>query len=294
MKNLSHLQTFVGIVEENSLTAAARRLGMSPTAVSKQLSLLEESLGIKLVQRTTRRMVLTELGRVYYNHCKKLAEKIAELDDSISNIQAEPSGALSIMSGRYFADRYLTPNLHEFLAKYPKVRLNLQLIERTPDFFREDVDVVFGFTFPGPSEVIRQEIAQTHFYLCASPRYLQEYGTPKNPSELTQHKFIAYSLRQQDQILRFNNNVEICVNPILRVNDTKTMISAALQGIGMIKINHFEADPYLTRGSLVEILSDFKEPPQPVYLYYTQERYLKPKVRHFIDFFLKKISGEET
>jgi DNA-binding transcriptional LysR family regulator len=293
MKNLAHLQTFVSVVEANSLTLAATRLRLSPTAVSKQLTLLERSLGIKLLHRSTRRISLTELGHVYYNHCKKLAEKIAEIDHSIADIQAEPSGSLSIMSGRYFADHYVTPYLEEFLAKYPKITLTLQLIGRIPDFFQEDVDVVLGFTFPGPPEVIQKQIAQTHFYLCASRPYLQKHGTPTSPSELANHRFISYSLRQPDHLLRFNNKMEINLHPLLRVNDTKTMIACALQGIGIIKVNHLEAAPYLAQGKLVEILSTFKEPPQPVYLYYAQDRYLQPKVRHFIDFFLKKLSQEK-
>ena len=288
MRKLGQLETFIKVVEANSLALAAKQLEVSSASVSKQISALEDDLKVILLQRTTRRLELTELGRIYYENSKNLLKKIVELDETIASLHAEPSGDLTILASRYFADYYIIPHLEEFFAKYPKINLDLVIAGRASDFSREDIDLFFGITHQGPPDAVQKEIAKGHFSLCAAPSYLKKHGLPKHPQELSHHHFISYSVRESCHKLSFNNGMEIYLNPLLKVSDTKIMISCALQGLGFVKLHCLESEKYLSDGSLVEILANFREPPQPIYLYYQQHRYLQPKVRHFIEFYLGK------
>ncbi|MBM3183969.1 MAG: LysR family transcriptional regulator [Chlamydiae bacterium] len=289
MRKLSHLETFIKVVEANSLALAAKRLELSPAAISKQINALEGELKINLISRTTRRLELTELGRLYYERCKDVMKKIDDLDEVMNAFQQEPLGQLDVLASRHFADRCIIPHLQEFFAKYPKITLNLTVLAKASDLSREDIDLFFGISHPLPPEAVQQEISKGSFALCASPSYLAEYGVPKTPQDLSQHRFITYSVRESFHQLSFNNSSEIYLNPLLRVNDTKMMISCALQDLGFIKIHHLESEKYLSEGTLVEILAEFKEPPKPIYMGYFRDRYLQPKVRHFIEFYLGKL-----
>lgn len=294
MRKLEHLETFIKVVEANSLALAAKRLGISPASVSKQISALENDLNVNLLARTTRRLELTEVGHVYYEHCKKVIKKVDDLDGVISSLLQEPSGELTVLSSRYFADNCIVPHLQEFLAKYPKITLDLIIIGRASDLLRDDIDLFFGITHQAPPETIQQEIGKGHFSICASPSYLEKHGIPKFPQDLSHHHFITYSVRQSCHMLSFNNGVEVYLNPLLRVSDTNMMISCALQGLGFIKLHQLESQKYLSEGSLVEVLAEFREPAQPIYLGYLEQRYLQPKVRHFIEFYLDKLKKREA
>jgi DNA-binding transcriptional LysR family regulator len=291
---LVQLETFIKVVEANSLVSAAKQLGVSPAAVSKQISALENALKVILLQRTTRRLGLTELGRIYYEHSKNLLKKAVELDEAVASLHAEPSGSLTVLSSRYFADYYIIPHLEEFFAKYPKINLDLIIAGRSSDFSREDIDLFFGIAHRGPADAVEKEIMKGHFSLCTAPSYIKKYGMPHSPQELQQHRFITYSVRESCHRLSFNNGVELYLNPLLKVSDTKIMITCALQGLGFVKLHSLESEKYLSNGTLVEILADFREPPQPIYLCYQQHRYLQPKVRLFIKFFIEKIGIYES
>ncbi|MBX9744823.1 MAG: LysR family transcriptional regulator [Chlamydiales bacterium] len=292
MGKLQHLETFIQVVEANSLALAAKRLGLSSAAVSKQISTLESDLKLSLLSRTTRRLELTEIGHVYYEHCKKIMKKVKDLDEMMDAQQMEPSGLLRVLSSRYFANRWIIPHLQEFFIKYPNITLDITIVGQTSDLSRQDVDLFFGLAHAMPSGIIQREVAQGYFSLCASPSYLEHHGIPKNPQDLSRHHFITYSVRQSCHQLSFNNGQQIYLNPLMSVNDTNMMVSCALQGLGFIKLHQLEAEGYLSTGSLVEVLAEFREPPEPIYLGYSQENYLQPKVRYFIEFYLKKLKKE--
>lgn len=294
MRKLEHIETFVKVVEASSLAAAAKQLGLSPAAVSKQISALEQDLNVSLLYRTTRRMELTSLGQIYYKQCKTVMKNIADLDECMSALHAEPAGELIVLSSRYFADHCLVPHFQEFFAKYPKISLDLIIAGRASDMTREDIDLFFGITHLAPAETFQQEIAKGHFTLCAASAYLEKYGVPKTPQELSKHRFITYSVRQAPHKLSFKNGTEIYLDPFIKVSDTKIMLSCTLQGLGFAKLHYLESEKHLSDGSLIEILADFRELPQPIYLSYKQARYLQPKVRHFIEFFLEKLKNRTT
>lgn len=286
---LEYLETFLKVVEANSLALAAKRLGLSAAAVSKQIAALEKEMKVQLLSRTTRRLELTELGSIYYEQGKKVMKSKDDLDAVMNSMLEEPSGELNVLSSRVFAESCIVPHLREFLSQFPKVNLNLTILGNAADLARGDVDVFFGITHALSPEKIQKEIDRGYFSLYASPAYLQAHGVPKHPMELPHHSFITYSVRESCQQLSFNNGTQVYLNPVIRVNDTRMMVACALQGLGFIKLHKLESEKYLSAGELVEILPEFREAPQPIFIGYLQEKYLLPKVRRFIEFFTEKI-----
>lgn len=285
MNKLECITAFITVVEKNSFAAAAKKCGISNAAISRKINHLEAELKAKLLNRATRKISLTEIGAQYYQHCKKLIKELIEAESDIMESQSEVSGVLNITSSRYFAIRYLMPRLSEFMVLYPKVLIKIELAERFPDLDKEDVDILFGVSIEGPDKLVRKRITSSRYVLCASPQYLKENGIPKVPSDLSQHRYITHTMRVPDNIVRFKNNKEIYVKPVLYLNDSRAMRGCAIQNMGIVKLHDYVVVDALQNGQLVEILSEYGEAPKPVYLYYQQSRYLQPKIRKFIDFY---------
>lgn len=290
MSKFNQIFAFIAVVEANSFAKAARNLNISTPAVSKQVTALEKGLGVELLHRTTRRLELTDAGRLYFDHCKKLLIEVEEAERLISAIRSEPIGTLNVISGRYFAERYIFPLLKEFVQKYPQVELNIELAERIPDILNEKIDLVVGYSISGPPTATQRKIATTTYAICASPDYLKKFGTPQKPLDLADHHYIAHSMRKPDNILAFPDGTQVHLNAVLKINDSKALTQCALEGLGIIKVHRYIVAESLEKGTLVEILSQFKEPEIPIYLYYQESRHLQPKIRHFVDFILNSIS----
>lgn len=286
MSKLERINTFISVVEENGFAASARKHGVSTAAISRQISALEAELGVQLLTRTTRQVRLTETGLQYYQQCKKALGELAEAENAIAGSQQEALGVLNILSPRYFALTNIIPRLPEFMARNPKLRINFELAERFPDFSQEGIDILFGVTIEGPPGLVRRRVATTRYVLCASPSYLKNHGMPKAPADLQQYHYIAHSMRKPLDILTFNDGKEVYLEPIVSLNDTRAMRECALQGMGIVKLHDYEVADALADGSLREILTEFRGPQYTVYLYYQQSRYLQPKIRRFIDFFI--------
>lgn len=285
MSKLERINAFISVVEQNGFAAAARKEGVSTAAISRQVARLESDLKAELLRRTTRRISLTEIGSEYYHHSKKALAELAEAEMAISDSRGEPTGILNVTSNRYFALKYLLPRLPEFMALNPKLRVKVELAERFPDLTEENIDLIFGVSMEGPAELVRRRVATTRYILCASPVYLEKYGKPRVPADLSKHHYISHSMRKPDNVVTFKSHMEIYVEPILWLNDSRAMCECAIQGMGIVRLHDYIVADALEDGSLVEILPEFCEGEQPVYLYYQQSRYLQPKIRRFIDFF---------
>lgn len=291
MSKFNQIYAFIAVIEANSFAKAARNLNISTAAVSKQINSLEKTLGIELLHRTTRRLELTEAGKLYFDHCKKLLIEIEEAERLISTMRSEPIGILNVVCGRYFADRFIFPYLKNFIQKYPQVELNIELAERIPDILNEKIDLVVGYSLSGPPASIQRKIASTSYVICASPNYLKKFGTPMKPSDLTQHHYLAHSMRKPDNLLSFTDGSQVYVNTVLKINDSKALAQCALEGLGIVKLHDYMVAEYLENGSLVEVLRAFKEPEIPIYLYYQESKHLQPKIKHFVDFIVKNIAS---
>lgn len=288
MSKFEQIETFLNVVHENSFAGAARKQGISTAAISRQISRLEADLGVQLLERTTRKIGLTEIGSEYYKHCQRALAELNEGQALISGSQLEPSGILNITSNRHFANEYLIPYLSEFMTLYPKITLNLELAERFPDFSEENIDILFGVSLEGPPDLVRKRITSTRYVLCASPDYLKKFGTPTSPDELSEHRYITHAMRKPDNVIQFRNNKKIFLKPIIFLNDGQTMLECSIRGIGIVMLHDYVVRDAINKGLLIELLNEYQEPERPVYLYYQQQKYLQPKIRLFIDFFTQK------
>jgi DNA-binding transcriptional LysR family regulator len=290
MPDFSQMETFVLTSELGSLAAVARKLKISPAAISKQLTRLEEEVGLQLLVRTTRRIELTEIGTRYCLQCRRILEEVDAASALISQVKVAPSGILKIVSGRHFAKSYIVPHMKEFLTKFPKIELDLELAERIPDFNLEAIDVVIGMSISATGDAIQKRIATTSYVLCASPEYLKKFGVPKRPSELKDHRYLTHSMRKPDNELMFHGKESVTLKPYIRANDAQTLLDLALDGLGVVMLHHYVVKEYLEKGFLKELLPTYYGGDVPIYATYPQRRYISSKVRCFIDFIVEKLS----
>jgi DNA-binding transcriptional LysR family regulator len=289
MPDLSQIETFVLTADLGSLAAAARKLGISSAAVSKQLTRLEEELGLQLLMRSTRRLELTEVGINYCHQCRRILDEVEAASALISQVKVLPSGVLRVVSGRHFANAYIVPHMKEFLLKYPKIELNLELAERVPDLNLESIDVLIGMSISASGDDIQKRIATTAYTFCASLDYLEQFGIPKKPGDLKKHRYITHSMRKPDNELIFRGNERITLSPYIRVNDTQAMLNFALEGLGIVMLHHYVVKEHIERGALQELLTSYISMEVPIYVAYPQRRFISSKVRCFIDFVLEKM-----
>jgi DNA-binding transcriptional LysR family regulator len=289
MPDFSQMKTFVLTSELGTLAAVARKLGISPAAISKQLTRLEEELGLQLLVRSTRRIELTEVGVNYCFQCKRILEEVEEASALISQVKAVPHGVLKVVSGRHFAASYIVPHMKEFLLLYPKIELSLELAERVPDLNAEPIDVLIGMSISATGDAIQKRITTTRYAYCASPDYLKQFGTPEKPQDLKNHRYITHSMRKPDNELLFSNKEVVVITPYIRVNDVQTMLNFALDGLGIVKLHHYVVKEYLEKGLLKELLIAYNTSEVPIYAAYPQRRFIASKVRCFIDFISEKL-----
>lgn len=289
MSKIDRIQAFVNVIEQNGFNNAAKKLKTAAGTITRQINALEAELGVRLIERTTRRFKLTDIGQAYYDEAKKLIEQLQITDNLISQSQAEPIGTLKVTAHRYFAVHYVMPHLAQFMKQYPKINLHINFSETDPNFDRDDTDLLFGTLGDGAPDLVRRRMTSGKFIFCASPEYLKKHGTPKKPEDLLQHAFITHTLRQPPDLISFRNHPPLYSQPILWLNDSQSMIDAALAHIGIIKVLDFRVQEELKRGRLIEFLSNYAELDYPIYLYYRNTRYLDPKIRVFIDFFTQKL-----
>ncbi|ODN43383.1 hypothetical protein BGC07_11175 [Piscirickettsia litoralis] len=286
------MMAFIEVVEKQSMSRAAEKLDLSAAAVSIQLKKLEKALGFSLLQRSTRRLKLTEQGERFYEHCKELQEKIAETAAFADRAHQEPKGRLRIVSSYYTAHRYLIEELEDFYQRYPKVQLDIEVSERIPDFSRQEVDVLLGFSnyykeLPGNLHSQRLMVISAMF--SASPVYLKKYGQPKSLGELKNHDFIYHKIRSPQQTLKMYADKEVIIPPAkVTLNSIDAVISAGVQGLGVIDCPELICRPYLESGRLVPLFDDIFSKKMEGYLFYDKKNAMLPKFRAFIDFILEK------
>jgi len=285
MSKFDQIEAFVAVVEESGFAAAARKKSLSTAAISRQISSLEESLGVVLLTRTTRKISLTPTGETYYQHCKKTLEALREAENEITHSKNEATGILNVMAVRYFAIRHLLPRLAEFMELNPRLQVNFQLAERFPNLEEEGIDILFGVSAEGAVDLVRKRVTTTRYVLCASPDYLKKHGIPKKPQDLVKHRYITHSMRKPNDVVSFKGGIQVHVQPTLWLNDTFAMRECASRDMGIVNLHDYVVENALKEGKLIEILPKYQEVQQNVYLYYQRSRYVQPKIRRFIDFY---------
>ncbi|OWY27412.1 LysR family transcriptional regulator [Herbaspirillum robiniae] len=287
MNKLREIECFVAVAELGSFVKAADALGISKAAVSRTVLELEARLGSRLMQRTTRRLSLTEAGTLYLERCKQIVAALEEADDLLSAGAANPTGLLRINAPLTFGVLHLAPLWPMFLERHPGVALDITLSDRIVDIIDEGYDMAIRIARLSDSTLVHRKLTTTNLQVCASPAYLEKHGTPMHPHELAQHQAICYSYNASKDDWQFTGPegpVNVKVNSRMHVNNGDSCVEAALGGIGVTRQPTFMIDRHLRSGQLVPILTDYTSPELGIYAVYPSRAHLPAKVRAMLDF----------
>lgn len=287
------MRAFRAVVDTGSFVGAGKTLGISTAWVSKRLGQLEEHLGAQLLVRTTRRLSLTDPGRVYLEHCRRLLDDLAEAERSVGNLQAAPRGRLSVTAPMSLGLKRVAQLLPEFHARYPEVELGVSFNDRYVDLLEEGVDVAIrvGSSLED-SSLIARKLGSGRRVLCASPKYLRAHGTPKRPSDLTKHACLRYSLSATPSRWSFSGakgTVAVEVTGPLQLNNSVALAVAAVAGAGVLLTPDFAVAEELEDGRLVRVLPRYEPEGYSMFAVSPPTRFVTPKVRAFIDFLVERL-----
>ncbi|EJL56892.1 MULTISPECIES: LysR family transcriptional regulator [Rhizobium] len=296
MDQLSAMRAFIRVVETGNFTRAADTLAMPKATVTNLIQGLEAHLHTKLLNRTTRRVMVTTDGALYYERAAQIVSELEELDGSLSNSQGLPTGRLRVEMAGAFADWIVVPALCDFYQKYPDIRVDLGVGDRTVDYLAENVDCALRGGTPADQSLIARRVSEVEMLTCAAPLYIEKFGIPTRPEELeNDHYSVSYFRAQTNRTLPFEfrkDNEDLEINPryLLSVNDSRTFVNAALNGLGIAQLPRFMIRDALAKGDLVEILPEWSREPFPLYIVYPPNRHLSNKVRVFVDWLVKLLS----
>lgn len=287
MDTLTAMKVFCSVVENDSLAGASRTLNVSPSVVSKQLSGLEDRLGVRLLNRTTRRVSLTEVGSAYYERCKRILADVDEAEIAVSQAHSAPRGLLKLTAPTTFAHRHVAPHLPEFLDRYPEVEVQLMVNDRVVDLVDEGIDLAIRIAQLKDSSLIARKLAVNHRMLVASPDYLKKWGQPATPDQLSDHSLITYAPGNPINDWHFmvdNQQKVLRAKGTLAMNNGDSVLQTVLAGGGLAMLAAFMAGEHVKSGKLVTLLEEYVREDVPIYAVYPSGRHLSPKVRAFVDF----------
>jgi len=288
MDTINGMVTFARVVEANSFSEAARRLGISKSAVSKQIARLEDHLGARLLNRTTRRISPTEVGAAFYERCSRIVAEVEEAELAVTRLQVEPRGVLRVNAPMSFGILHLAPAIAVFMKRYPDMDIDLTLNDRFVDLIDEGYDLAIRIGTMADSSLIARKLAPSRLVLCAAPAYLRRRGLPVEPRDLAEHECLVYSLATGGDLWKFTDAKgaphPVRVNARLRVNNGDVMRDIAASGLGLTVLPTFIASKDLEKGTLVPVLTDYHLPETAVSAVYPQNRHLSTKIRVFVDF----------
>lgn len=279
MNTFNAMQCFCRIVELESFAKAALDLGISPAQVSKQITALEAHLKVRLLNRTTRKVSLTEIGTLYYEKCQHILSELNELEELIEQQDQEPQGVLKISAPIDFSTMYLMRGLTVFQQSHPKIQLDISFNDHFVSLIEEGFDVAIRIGDLPDSTLIARRLATTFLGHYVSPEYLQKYGEPQSLGELEEHQALKYIANGRE----FPGLLQKC-HWTMSCNNGRAMCEAASHGAGIITQPHFLAMPYLQNGSLVEILKQHRRPDIGIYAIYQHRTYTPCKILNFVDF----------
>lgn len=295
MEGMGDIPVVVAVAETHGFAAAARRLGVSKSAVSKRITQIEKRLGAQLFHRSTRNVSLTEAGEHFYSHAVRALEAAQEAEDSVQALQEAPKGRLRINVPMAFGRLHVAPLISEFLSRYPGVSVNMVMEDRVTDLVADGFDLALRGGTLADSSLVARKITPLHNVLAAAPEYLDRFGTPETAGELSRHNCLQYSYSRDFQEWVFDCGGKLeTFRPqgSYSVNNGEALREAMLGGTGIGRLPTFTAGPDLAAGRLVRVLPDCPLPSQTLYAIYPERRHLPAKVRVFIDFILEHLGGE--
>lgn len=297
MIDLNDIVVFVRVVEAGSFTAAARLLGIPKTTVSRRIAALEREVGVRLLQRTTRSLNMTDAGRLYYEQSSQALRTIEVANLRLTEARAEPSGMVRVSAPVGFGGHFLTSTVFDFLAMYPKTKVELRLTDDKLDLVESGIDLAFRTGILADSTLVARKLGATHRLLCASPDYLARHGVPEGPTDLTRHHCVIAgpSTASAHWELHGPHGPEtVTVAGRFAANEMQAVIAAAIAGYGIAQVPHGIAEASIKDGQLRRVLSDYTTPVGGLYAVYPSNRYLSPLVRAFIDLAVRRLNDAGT
>lgn len=300
MDTLSEMAAFVRVVSAGSLSAAARQMGISVPVVSKRLKRLEERLGVRLgvrlLSRSTRRLNLTEEGTDYYERSARILAEIEEAEASLAAGRLEPRGTLRISTPAAFGRLHVAPAIPRFMARYPGVRVHLDLDERLVDLIEERFDLAIRIADLVDSSMVARQLAPNRRVLCAAPAYLKKFGEPKTPADLVRHNCLVISLSnaRQDvwQFVGPDGPVSVRVSGNAECNNGEVQRDWALAGLGLALKSTWDVGQYLRSGKLKAVLAEYTPSGVGIYAVYPHRQHLSARVRAFVEFMQEQFGPE--
>ena len=290
MDKLNNMRVFCRIVELGTFAAVAREMNLSAMMISKYMTQLEESLGVALLNRTTRQISLTEAGEIYFHRSKQLMDDFAELDEHTSQLGQHVKGTLKISAPIDFGGLYMVSAIEAYLQKYQDVRVLMTLHNNRVDLSKGSFDLSLLVTVSLELGVVARKLAETRLCTYASPDYIEKYGMPEHIDQLTTHRCLLYIDTPHHDYWLFNHNaqeVKIKPNWYFCSNNGRALCQAAVLGMGVTQVPEISALNYVQQGKLIEVLQDFRIPPLTIYATYLQRRFLPAKVTTFVDFMVE-------
>jgi DNA-binding transcriptional LysR family regulator len=295
MEGFGAIPVFVAVVENGGFSAAARTLGISKSAVSKRINQLEKHLGVRLLHRTTRKLSLTEAGERYFEHAAQALTAAGQAEDAVTELQGEPQGHLRISAPMSFGRLHVAPLIPKLLQRYPKLQIDLVMDDRKVDLVAGGFDVAIRAGNLPASTLIARKLAPVRQVLCASPDYIDRYGRPGTPAELSSHNCALYSYSSDADewtLIGEDGPETVTVSGSYQVNNSEALLEALKEGVGIGRLPTFVAGPDLKTGQLVKLFESYRLPDFTIYAVFPERQYLPAKVRVFLDFAIEHFGGD--
>jgi DNA-binding transcriptional LysR family regulator len=288
MDRLTEMEAFANVVDQGGFTDAAKKMGISKSAVSKHVSSLEARLGARLLNRTTRRVSPTEIGLAYYDRARRVLNDAGEADALVTSMQSDPSGLLRISVATDFGVNHVSPILGQFLQEYPEITMNMVLNNRYVELISEGFDMAVRIGDLEDSTLRARKLTETTRRMIASPGYFEAFGRPAKIDDLNTHKLLHYSSQSSGNVWRLTapsgEKRQVRTTGWLTVNDGQSLLNAAISGLGIAYLPSFLFADAMRKGLVEDALPTLPVETQGIYAVYPPGRFTQPKVRAFIDF----------
>ena len=287
------ISEFVYVAEYESFTRAAKELGISTAQVSRQVSALEKRLNIKLLYRTTRKVTLTEEGRVFYQHCRSVLDGLDAAEQAVSNLQSKPQGRIKLTAPVTYGEQQLLPLVNDFMVQYSDIEVTTFLSNQKIDLVDGGYDLAIRIGKLSDSTMMAKKLSRRTNFVCAAPAYLEKYGTPHALSELSQHNCLLgtrdyWHFIENDKEAGKERNMR--VSGTVQYNSGHSLVDAALKGLGIVQLPDYYVQRHLASGALVSLLDNYREPEEGIWAVYPHNRHLSPKIRLLVDYLTERLA----
>ena len=283
------ISEFVNVAETDSFTQAAKKLAISTAQVSRQVNALEQRLNIKLFYRTTRKVSLTEEGRIFYQHCRGVLDGLDAAERAVTNLQSKPQGKIKLTAPITYGEQQILPLINNFMMQYTDIEVTAFLSNQQVDLVDEGFDLAIRLGKLSDSSMMAKKLAERTNYVCASPVYLEKYGIPHSLSELDKHSCLL-GIRDYWHFIDAGKERNLRVTGRLRYNSGFGLVDAALKGLGIVQLPDYYTKEHIMKGDLITLLDNYKVPDEGIWAIYPHNRHLSPKIRLLVDYLLAHLA----